>query len=158
VKVIKAPDDWSESPGPHVFAGGSIGMGLADDWQSAFADLLVDVPGTLVNPRREHWDSSWPNIPTCEPLKEQILWELEARESCDLLVFYFDPLTKSPITLLELGLSAEIGKVLVCCPPSFWRYANVAITCDYYSIPMAPDLEALATLTRGVLGRHINSV
>lgn len=36
--------------------------------------------------------------------RQQVEWELNALSVADLIVFYFDPATRSPITLLELGL------------------------------------------------------
>ena len=53
---------------------------------------------------------------------------------------YFDPETKSPISLLELGLFANSGKIHVICPEGFWRKGNVDIVCDEYNIPMYKDL------------------
>lgn len=50
---------------------------------------------------------------------------------------YFDPSTKSPISLLELGiLTANPEKVLVCCPEGFWRKGNVDVVCQRYGIQM----------------------
>ena len=162
MKVIKAPEDWSRSAQPLVFAAGSIEMGAAEDWQARLAEMLEDVPGTYLNPRRDHWDPTWPYIPTHPPLQEQVHWELEGLEAADIVLFYFDPLTKSAIALLELGLVAERGSVLdkrvaVCCPPDFHRYANVALTCEYYSLSMVPDLDSLATWLRRTLESHLHS-
>jgi hypothetical protein len=54
---------------------------------------------------------------------------------------YFDPNTKSPISLLELGLFAQSKKLIVCCPRGFWRKGNVDITCDRYGIPFFDDFK-----------------
>ena len=51
--------------------------------------------------------------------------------------------SKSPITLLEMGLHARSGKLHVACEPSFYRYDNVRITCAYYGIPLYGSLEEL---------------
>jgi hypothetical protein len=48
---------------------------------------------------------------------------------------YFSPETKSPISLLELGLYANSGKLVVYCPEGFWRKGNVDIVCEKYFIP-----------------------
>jgi hypothetical protein len=50
-------------------------------------------------------------------------------------LFYFDPATLSPISLLELWLHARSGKAIIVCSPGFWRRANVATTAAEYSIP-----------------------
>ena len=57
-------------------------------------------------------------------------------DCANLIVFYFDPNTKSPITLLELGLFAALKYVIVCCPDGFWRKGNVEIVCDRYEVPL----------------------
>lgn len=51
------------------------------------------------------------------------------------------PESKSPITLLELGLHARSGKLLVICPEKFYRYDNVRITCQKYNILMFNSIE-----------------
>jgi len=68
---------------------------------------------------------------------------LDAQERATLILMYFAPTTKAPITLLELGLGARSGKLIVCCPEGYWRRGNVEIVCARYGIPMAKDLEAL---------------
>ena len=47
---------------------------------------------------------------------------------------YFDPNTKSPVSLLELGLYAHTGKLRVCCPDGFWRKGNVDVICARFGI------------------------
>lgn len=61
---------------------------------------------------------------------------------------YFAPSTRAPITLLELGLFAQSGKLLVCCPEGYWRRGNVEVVCARYGIPMVADLAALITEAR----------
>lgn len=83
----------------------------------------------IFDPRRDEWDANAGE----ELIRNQIDWELNAQEISDLIVFYFDSNTKSPITLLELGLALGQGKsVLVYCLPSYWRYENVRTTLEYF--------------------------
>ena len=56
---------------------------------------------------------------------------------------YFDPKTKSPISLLELGLFAKSGKLVVCCPDGFWKKGNVDIVCQRYKVLKIKDLDCL---------------
>ena len=63
-------------------------------------------------------------------------------EDATHIVMYFDPTTKSPISLLELGLHASSGKLTVCCPEGFWRKGNVDIVCKRYGVPMVKSLES----------------
>lgn len=61
-------------------------------------------------------------------------WQEIAKTRLDWILMYFDPATKSPISLLELGLFANSGKLVVVCPDAFWRKGNVDIVCDTYQI------------------------
>lgn len=119
----------------YLFLAGSIEMGAAENWQQEVIGILDDFPNVcLLNPRRKDWDSSWEQSITNHPFKEQVEWELDALEKADIILFYFDPNTKSPITLLELGLYADSDKVMVCCPEGYWRKGNVDIICERYKI------------------------
>lgn len=92
----------------------------------------------LYNPRQEHWDASRPG-----EMDYQVNWELEHLEKADLIIMNILPGSKSPITLLELGLFARSGKLLVVCTPEFYRYDNVRITCDRYGVPVYSTLEEM---------------
>lgn len=145
MKVIKPPHPiTSKTPG-HVtiFLAGSIEMGVAEDWQTRMSDIFLDTSKvTLLNPRRTEWDSSWEQSIENAQFYQQVNWELNALEKSDLIFMYFSPETKSPISLLELGLFAHTGKMIVCCPEGFWRKGNVDIVCDRYDIPVFSDFEA----------------
>jgi hypothetical protein len=56
---------------------------------------------------------------------------------------YFDKDTKSPITLLELGLFARGGTIIVCCPEGYWRKGNVDVVCEKYDIVQVDTLDKL---------------
>ncbi len=96
----------------------------------------------MLNPRRDDWDSSWEQTVSNDKFREQVLWELRAQENADLRVYYFDPNTKSPITLLELGLFKD-KKSIVCCPDGYWRKGNVEIVCLRYNISLVYTFEHL---------------
>src|SRR4051794_10170038 len=87
-----------------VFLAGSIEMGAAEPWQEVVERALGELDVTILNPRREEWDSSWIQSIQDARFREQVKWELEAQELATLILMYFAPETKSPITLLELGL------------------------------------------------------
>jgi hypothetical protein len=54
---------------------------------------------------------------------------------------YFCPDSKSPISLLELGLFKD-KSIFVVCPAGFYRNGNVDIVCDRYDIPVFGDMES----------------
>ena len=127
-----------------VFLAGSVEMGAAEDWQTRLIDQLQDLPISIYNPRRKDWNSTWAQTKENGPFREQVEWELDHLECADLIALYFDPATKSPISLLELGLFAERGKVIVCCPPGFWRKGNVDIVAERYGIPVYEGFDSFA--------------
>jgi DNA-binding transcriptional MerR regulator len=145
--VIKAPEKLTNG-GTTVFLAGSIEMGKATDWQTKIENELRDrLDGdqmvTLYNPRRDDWDSSWEQTIENDNFREQVEWELNALEKADKIVVYIDPETKSPITLLEIGLHAHSGNMCVCCPDGFYRKGNIDIVCNKHDIPMVDDVEGL---------------
>ena len=125
-----------------IFLAGSIEMGAAINWQ----EDAIEVFGAnfeIFNPRRENWDKSWEQNILDPCFYQQVVWELSALEAADFIVMYFDPSTKSPISLLELGLHARSGKLCVICPEGFYRKGNVDIVCELYNIPMFENFQEI---------------
>ncbi len=134
-KIIKPPHPLYLHPNDKsVFLAGSIEMGRATNWQAAFEQAFQQIEVVLLNPRREKWDSTWVQSIENKQFREQGEWELEAQERADVIAMYFSPATKSPIALLELGLFARSGKLIVCCPDGYWRKGNVDIVCKRYGV------------------------
>lgn len=129
---IKAPHNYKDYPRPYVFLAGSIEMGKADNWQAHLAAQFPDV--TILNPRRDDWDSSWVQSVDNNKFREQVEWELQAMDDADLIMMHFEPDTRSPITSLELGLFASTGKLIVHCPEGYWRKGDVDIMCKKYGV------------------------
>lgn len=137
MSVIKPPSPLTKNlkNQPKVFLAGSIEMGAAEDWQKTISNTLSKHNVTIYNPRRDDWDSSWEQKVENPQFYQQVNWELNALENSDIIIMYFSPDTKSPISLLELGLYANSGKLVVYCPEGFWRKGNVDIVCEKYFIP-----------------------
>jgi hypothetical protein len=146
IYIIKAPMPIGD-PILSVFLAGSIEMGSAENWQERFVALLAHHvrgrPFTILNPRRDDWDKTWEQSIDNPRFREQVQWELDAMDQAGVIVMYFDPNTKSPITLLELGLYASSGKLLVCCPNGYWRKGNVDIVCARLGVQTVETLGAL---------------
>jgi len=147
MKVITPPNPIQSNPRPDgmsMFLAGSIEMGKAEDWQTKVIAFFKDIEQLRIyNPRREAWDASWEQSITNPQFYQQVNWELNALEKSDLILLYFSPETKSPISLLELGKFIDSGKLVVCCPAGFWRKGNVDIVCDRYGIPNFDTLDAM---------------
>ncbi len=125
-------------------------MGLADEWQQRVVDAFPE-DVTFLNPRRKDWDSSWDD--NSPELDEQINWELENLAEADIIFMYFDPNTKAPITLLELGIHLEKrSNLVVCCPDGYWKKANVKSTSKRYASPVFNTFEEALKM----LGEYID--
>lgn len=127
---------------PYVFLAGSIEMGKAEDWQTSMSEYFKSHNWGVFNPRRADWDDSWKQEFENPQFYQQVNWELDALERCDLIILYLIPGTMSPISLLELGLYADKKDLFVVCPDGFWRKGNVDIVCNRYNIPLFNDLES----------------
>jgi hypothetical protein len=139
---IQAPHPYTKTK-HMIFLAGSIEMGKAENWQTRVVEALKDYDVTILNPRRADWDNSWKQTIDDPQFNQQVTWELQALEDATEILMYFDPATKSPISLLELGLFAHTGKLIVCCPEGFWRKGNVDIVCKRYGIFQVPSLDKL---------------
>jgi len=126
---------------PWIFVAGSIEMGKAENWQEKLKNEMEDFEGTLYNPRRDDWDSSWEQREYNDQFNEQVNWELDRLEESDFIFMYFDPNTKSPISLLELGKFCWTGNMIVVCPDDFWRKGNVEVVCTRYNVPLYNTFE-----------------
>lgn len=150
--IIKAPCDIHyDNEAFKIFLAGSIEMGVAEEWQSHLTRELERRFDHLVifNPRRDNWDASLENTIKNPDFYQQVDWEFRHLEQADLILIYFSPETKSPISLLELGLFAATGKCVVCCPSSFWRAGNVEYICKKYTIPMIENYLDVAEVIKG---------
>lgn len=142
-KIFTPPHNIAERDcnKPSVFLAGSIENNTAIDWQRDVSKYFELIGYNVFNPRRDDYDITWEQKITNSNFYQQVKWELNALEVADIILMYFDPNTKSPISLLELGLFARSGKLHVICPEGFWRKGNVDIVCDTYNIPMHESLD-----------------
>jgi hypothetical protein len=120
----------------NLFLGGTIDNGNSLDWQKSLVDELCDTdtvhPIMIYNPRRE----DWPDSDNKEEIEKQINWELYHLERSDLIVMNILGNSKSPISLMEIGLYARTGRLIVLCNPNFYRFDNVRIVCKTYNVPL----------------------
>lgn len=129
-----------------LFLAGSIDMGEAENWQTRVIKKLEDLDNLLIlNPRRDDWDSSWEESLENDQFVEQVVWEQAALQASDVILFWFSPDSKAPITLLEFGLFAgdRTKTKIVYCPKEFYRSGNVHIICRLYGIPFFTTEEEL---------------
>jgi hypothetical protein len=148
-RVVTSPEHLPTSHTvPRVFLGGSIDMGSAPDWQRDVIDALKDEDVVILNPRRSDWNPSWRPDADEPHFLEQVQWELSALDSADVILLYLAPGSNSPVSLLEMGLHARSGKLIILCPPGYWRKGNVDITAAKYGVQQVSSLSELIKATQ----------
>ena len=134
MQVITAPER-KPITNQSIFLAGTIDDGKSEDWQSKLIEELSDHEITILNPRRNNWGDLSDN-----ELRKQITWELDHLEKADIIFMYIIGTSKSPISLLEMGIHIKDSKLIVVCEPEFYRYENVRITCEYYNAELYDSL------------------
>lgn len=149
--TLNKPDDQfiTESDSIKIFLAGSIDMGSSEDWQTEIYNRLKEFEADnaanieVYNPRRDSWDSTWTQEQSNSEFNYQVNWELNNIEDSDIVFFNILPDSKSPITLMELGLCAgKEKKAIVCCPDGFYRKGNVDVVCTRYGIQQYTDIDS----------------
>lgn len=157
--IYKAPD-FTPYNNPRlktsVFLAGSIEMGKAVNWQAETGKLLSSAGFIVLDPRRDDWDSSWEQSIDNEQFEQQVRWELIGLEIATCVIVHFDPDTKSPITLLELGMLSQLKpkRTFVSCAPGYWRRGNVECVCARYRIELFDSL----TVATGAVVAKLNKM
>lgn len=137
----KAPELFPNDDGKvKVFLAGTIEIGQSENWQEKICNALENIDIVILNPRRDDFYATQEQSPDNPYFRTQVEWELTALENADVILMYFDPNSKSPISLLELGLFHR-KPMAVCCPDGFWRQGNIKIVCEWYDIPFSTDKE-----------------
>jgi len=151
-QVISAPTPLPmQFENSTVFLAGSIDNGTAVPWQKQFIAAFQSADVTLLNPRRDQWRSTVVQAANVPEFREQVDWELAGLERANLIALHFAPESRAPISLLELGLFARTGKLIVSCPDGYWRKGNVEMVCRRYGVTLVGSLEELIQAVRDQL-------
>ncbi len=142
-KIFTAPEQIIKSGYKSIFIAGTIDMGSSLNHQDHIINRLSDFSVDVYNPRRKNWDASWKQEISNPQFNEQVNWELDALDNSDIIIMNFLAESKSPISLLELGIYAKSKKIYVCCPKEFYRSGNVHIVCKRYNIPLFENIDSL---------------
>lgn len=143
MKVFTPPNQIFLNRKTSIFLAGTIDMGQSEDWQAKVIERLKDKDVNIYNPRRPDWDNTWRQSFKSPEFYQQVNWELDALEKADIIIMNILSDSKSPISLLELGLFAASGKLFVCCKDEFYRSGNIQIVCNKYNVPLFEDLDDL---------------
>ena len=109
---------------------------------------VADLDVVILTPRRDEWDATWRQSLDDPQFRAQVEWELDGLERARVIAVWFVPESRAPISLLELGLTARSGKVVVGCPDGFWRKGNVEVVCKRFGIPLVADFDAFVAAVR----------
>lgn len=132
MESVKAPNSYTKDKFT-IFLAGTIDMGNSVDWQKQITEALADEDVLILNPRRDAWDSSWEQSIENPKFNQQVSWELQGQDDADLVVFYFADDSKSPITMLELGIALGSDKPgIIYCSDKFYRKGNIDIVAERY--------------------------
>lgn len=152
VTLYKSPEVVNDSDNVKMFLGGTIEMGNSVDWQSEVVEALDGYNVDIYNPRRSDWDSSWKQSITNEKFVEQVTWELDHIEKSDVVIFNILADSKSPITLMEIGLVSNLRcRVLICCEDGFWRKGNIEVMCERYNMDLFDNMNELLEELKNIL-------
>ena len=149
--ILKAPENIKtlNKNLQTIFLAGSIEQGRAENWQKYCTDTL-SADFNILNPRRDNWNPDLNQDIQEHVFYQQVTWELDSLESSDYVLMYLEPGTKSPISLMELGLMVKTGKMVVVCPDGFWRKGNVDILCHRYNVPQFDTLDEAISYVIGL--------
>lgn len=120
-----------------IFLAGTIDCEQGSvDWQHKICKKIEGISDnkysiTIYNPRREEFPDNG-----SKEVRRQIRWEHEHMDNADYIIMNILENSKSPITLMELGMYAKSGKLIVFCKPKFYRYDNVKLVCQKYKVPL----------------------
>jgi hypothetical protein len=137
------PPDSPDHGNFSLFTAGSIEMGDAVQWQQRLVEHLQDLPITITNPRRGAWNPNVNANKSDPQFFDQVEWELDALTQADVICYFFDCDTVSPVTLMELGIWSHSQKIIVCCDQRYFRQGNVEIVCERYNIPYVSSFKYL---------------
>jgi hypothetical protein len=128
MKTITAIEKYEKRSSDEIFTFLAGGITNCKEWQNAVLNKLnefeIDDNLIIFNPRRK-------NFPINDPTAslDQIRWEFEYLEQCDIFSIYFDGPTQSdqPICFYELGRNLERMKTKF---PENWD-KRIIITVNY---------------------------
>ena len=122
MKYIECPAEYRRNRREKsLFLGG--GITSCPPWQPSMVGLLGDTNLTVLNPRRQHFDVTDPDIE-----EEQIRWEFRHLEKATAILFWFCAETLCPITLFEYGKWITKDKPLfVGHHPAYRRRSDLRI-------------------------------
>lgn len=136
--IIKARGEFQK--GFSVFLAGSV---AGDDWRSDLVKRLGDTEIIFLDPRSADY-SNMDHTAKDPMFRAQVHWETDGLEQADVIVLYFNHDSEAPISLLEFGLFAGSGRMIVHCPNGYKHKGYVDILCNRYGVKQVNSLGEIA--------------
>lgn len=143
-QVVFAPARPAITGKKTIFLAGTTSPTGEPDWRETLTAALRSRAVSVFNPFRADWN--WEDDMADPRFREQVEWELDMQAAADLVVFYFHPVTLAPVSLLELGLRARVGRAIVVCPGGpggYKRRGNVQAVCARFGLEIVGSGEEL---------------
>jgi nucleoside 2-deoxyribosyltransferase len=143
MKVFNALEKIAASVGHSFFLAGSVSRHSTANWREYVMTAFADTDFVFYNPERSDWDENWKETVSDKKFAAQVQWEMDAMEKADTIIINFLPGSPSAVTMMEMGLFAASGKLMVCCPDDFWKCGNVQMVCQKFQVPFFRTMDGL---------------
>ncbi|TYA78616.1 nucleoside 2-deoxyribosyltransferase domain-containing protein [Seonamhaeicola marinus] len=120
----------------YVFLAGSIDLNLDGNWREQVINLIGDKVH-FIDPTISGHDAM-----NDLQMESHINWELDMLDLADKVFLNFLEESKSPISLVELGMYTRTSKLIVVCPNAFYKSRYIKTLCKKYKIPLFTTLDA----------------
>ena len=120
--------------GNYIFLAGSIDNRYFGNWRKKVIEEIGD-SNIILDPTNTNHDKL-----SDEDMKLHIQWELDALSKANTILLNFLPDSKSPISLVELGLYVTSNKLIVICPKAFYKSRYVYTLREKYNTPIFDNI------------------
>lgn len=117
-----------------IFLAGSMDVNVTNTWRNSIVNELYNTYD-FFDPTIDNHDNL-----TDTQMRNHILWELKALELSDIVLLNLLPESKSPISLIELGMYVKTNKLIVVCPEEFYTSRYLEELCSYYKVDLYKSL------------------
>ncbi len=120
---------------PSIFLAGSMAIGDRMNWRTRAINTF-EKRYHLFDPTNVHHADL-----NDSEMSKHIKWEWEALKHSDAILFNFNAESKSPISLLELGMYIRSEKIVVVCPKEFYQSHYIETLCSEEQVPLFQSIE-----------------
>ncbi|MFK7786732.1 MAG: nucleoside 2-deoxyribosyltransferase domain-containing protein [Crocinitomicaceae bacterium] len=130
-----------------IFLAGSMAQESSSNWRKTVVNQFGDTYHFFVPTHPNHDQTG------DDEMKTHIEWELNGLAKADFILLNFLADARSPISMVEMGMYIQSGKLIVVCPKNFYKRRYVETLCEKYTTPLFNHLDQLLN---GALDTIIN--